>query len=192
MKKIQEFLLNFSYNAPITLSYFFLCFGVIISNYITKGRTNTLLFSTYRSNIKDFLLYPRLFLHICGHANWEHFMNNFLYILILGPMLEEKFGSKNLLFFMLITALITGIIHNCISKKILCGASGVVFLFITLSSFVNLETNKIPITLVLVSVLFLLNELIHMFIKKDNTSHLTHFIGAVIGIIIGFIFGGII
>ena len=132
-------------------------------------------------------MYPRLITHIFGHNDWSHFVNNFLYILILGPMLEEKFGSKELLIYILITAFIIGIIYNIFSKTRLCGASGIVFLLISLSSFVNLENNKIPITFILVSIFFFINELIHCFIKKDQVSHFSHLLGAVIGVAIIFI-----
>ena len=39
------------------------------------------------------------------------FVNNFLYILLIGPMIEEKYGSKNLTIMILVTAIITGIIN---------------------------------------------------------------------------------
>ena len=136
------------YNAPVVLSFFFISFFVLILNWITKGRTNRLLFSTYRSSPFNPLTYIRLFTHCLGHINWTHFMNNFLYLLLIGPMLEEKYGSINLLIIILITALVTGLINSIIGKNQLLGASGIVFMFIILSSLVNIQSGKIPVTLI--------------------------------------------
>ena len=105
------------YNAPVVLTFFFISFFVLILNWITKGRTNKILFSTYRSSPFNPLTYIRLFTHCLGHINWTHFMNNFLYLLLIGPMLEEKYGSINLLIMILITALVTGIINSMIGNN---------------------------------------------------------------------------
>ncbi len=174
------------YNSPVVLTFFFISFFVLILNKITKGITNTLLFSTYRSSIFSPLTYIRLFTHCLGHMNWSHFMNNFLYILLIGPMLEEKYGSINILIMILITALVTGIINSIIGKYQLLGASGMVFMFIILSSLVNIQSGKIPITLILIFIFYIANEIIAGIFKKDKVSHLGHIIGAICGCIYGF------
>ena len=174
------------YNSPVVLTFFFISFFVLIINKITKGISNTLLFSTYRSSIFSPLTYIRLFTHCLGHINWSHFMNNFLYILLIGPMLEEKYGSLNILIMILITALVTGIINSIIGKYQLLGASGMVFMFIILSSLVNLQSGKVPITLILIFIFYIANEIIAGIFKKDNVSHLGHIIGAICGCIYGF------
>jgi len=63
-----------------------------------------------------------------GHANWEHYMNNFLLILLLGPMLEEKYGSKRIAFMIAVTAVVTGVINILLFPEQPFGASGVVFM----------------------------------------------------------------
>jgi len=177
---------NLQYNAPIILTFFFISFFVLIINWITKGISNRVLFSTYRSSPLSPLTYIRLFSHCLGHINWTHFMNNFLYILLIGPILEEKYGSTNLLIMMLITAGVTGIINSIIGKYQLLGASGMVFMFIILSSLVNIQSGKIPITLILIFIFYIVNEIIAGIFKKDNVSHLGHLIGAACGCIYGF------
>ena len=174
------------YNSPVVLTFFFVSFFVLIINWITKGISNTLLFSTYKSSVLSPLTYIRLFTHCLGHMNWSHFMNNFLYILLIGPMLEEKYGSLNILIMILITALVTGIINSIIGKYQLLGASGMVFMFIILSSLVNLQSGKIPITLILIFIFYIANEIIAGIFKKDNVSHLGHIIGAICGCIYWF------
>ena len=177
---------HLQYNAPVILTFFFISFIVLVINWLTKGSSNNLLFSTYRSSILNPLTYIRLFTHIFGHLNWSHFMNNFLYILLIGPLVEEKYGSMNLLIMILITAAVTGIINGLIGKYRLMGASGIVFMLIIMSSLVNIQSGKIPITLILVFIFSIANEIISGIFKKDNVSHTGHLIGAVCRCIYGF------
>lgn len=175
-----------SYNSVIILSFFFISLFALILNYLTKGKSNILLFSSYRSSIFNPLTYLRLITHIFGHASWNHFMNNFLYILLIGPMIEEKYGSINLVIMILSTAVITGILNTLFSKKRILGASGIVFMLIILSSFVNITTGKIPVTLILICIFYVVNEIISGIFKKDDISHIGHLIGAVCGFVFGF------
>lgn len=175
-----------SYNSVIILSFFFISLFALILNYLTKGKSNILLFSSYRSSIFNPLTYLRLITHIFGHASWNHFMNNFLYILLIGPMIEEKYGSINLIIMILSTAVITGILNTLFSKKRILGASGIVFMLIILSSFVNITTGKIPVTLILICIFYVVNEIISGIFKKDDISHIGHLIGAVCGFVFGF------
>ena len=178
----------FGYNSVLVLSLFFISFIVLILKYITLGKSNDILFSSYRSSLLNPLTYIRIFTHILGHYDWKHFSNNFLYILLIGPMIEEKYGTLDLLIMILITAGATGIINYILGKKKILGASGIVFMMIVLSSFVNIQTGKIPITLVLIFIFYIVNEILDGLFKKDNISHLGHIIGAICGGIFGFLY----
>ena len=139
-KKLQNVFKSISYNSPVILTMTFLSLVALILQIITDGHSTPLLFSVYRSSPLDILFYFRLFGHVLGHLNWEHYINNFLLILLLGPMLEEKYGSKNMVYMIAITALITGMLNILLFKNVhLLGASGVVFMLILLSSFVNFK-----------------------------------------------------
>ena len=185
---MSQFISKIQINSPVIIGLFIVSLIALILNALTHGGANRLLFSTYRSSIFDPLTYIRAFTHILGHSNWTHFMNNFLYILLVGPMIEEKYGSTNLLFMVLITAVITAIINTIISRNALLGASGVVFMLIIMGSFVNIQSGKIPITLILVFIFYIINEIISGIFNKDNVSHLSHLIGAICGLIYGFYF----
>ena len=182
----MDFLNNLQYNSVLILTYFFVSFFVLIINYVTKGRSNDLLFSSYRSSLLNPLTYIRMTTHIIGHSNWKHFSSNFLYMLLIGPMIEEKYGTLNLLSMMVITAVVIAVINSMICNKKILGASGIVFMLIVLSSFVNIEMGKIPITLILIFIFYIVNEILDGLFKKDDVSHLCHLIGAVCGIIFGF------
>ncbi len=182
-------LINYlQYNSVLILTFFFLSLGALILKYITLGTSNKVLFSSYRSSLANPLTYVRMVTHIFGHSDWKHFSNNFLYILLIGPMIEEKYGTLNLFCMILITAVITGIINFILSRKRILGASGIVFMLIMMSSFVNIETGKIPITLILMFIFYIVDEIIDGVLKKDDVSHLGHIIGAICGTIFGFLY----
>src|SRR5438046_2234048 len=147
--------MKIQYNAPVILTYTIFSVLVLL---ISKNLTNAFMqfFTVYpRMNPVDPIDYFRLFSHAIGHSDWNHLLGNFSFILLLGPMLEEKYGSQRLLTMMLLTAIITGIINIMFFSTGLLGASGIVFMFILLSSVVNLRKGKIPLTFILVVLLFL-------------------------------------
>lgn len=178
----------FQYNSVLILSFFLVSLCALILKYITFGKSNELLFSSYRSSLLNPLTYIRFFTHAIGHQDLKHFTNNFLYILLIGPMIEEKYGTINLLIMMLITSGITGIVNHIIGRKRILGASGIVFMLIMMTSFVNIQTTKIPITLVLIFLFYIVNEIIDGIFKKDDISHTGHIIGAICGCVFGYLY----
>lgn len=100
-----------TFNSPVVLSFAATCFIVMIINYITGGVSNQIAFMTYHSSLTSPMTYVRLFTHVLGHAGWEHFIGNMAYILLLGPMLEEKYGPARVLQVIAITAVVTGVIN---------------------------------------------------------------------------------
>lgn len=186
--KIMNLLDYINYNSIVTLSFFFLSFIALILHYITNGWTTKKIFSTERASLLNPLTYTRFFTHELGHIDYSHFSSNFLKILLLGPMIEEKYGSINFLIMILITAFITALINFIIGKSKLCGASNIAFMLIILSSIVNIVDKKIPLTLILIILFYIVDELKDLITrKKDGISHLGHLIGAICGLILGFI-----
>ena len=176
------------YNSVLILTFFLVSLGAVILKYITFGKSNKLLFSSYRSSLLNPLTYVRFFTHAIGHQDIKHFTNNFLYILLIGPMIEEKYGTINLLIMMLITAGLTGIINYIIGRKRILGASGIVFMLIMMTSFVNIQNTKVPITLVLIFLFYIVNEILDGIFKKDDISHMGHIIGAICGCVFGYLY----
>ena len=86
----------------------------------------------------------------------------------------------------ILTSLIIGIINRIFSKNRILGASGIEYMLIVLCSFVNIESGKIPITVVLIILFFVVDEIINLLKrKKDGISHLGHVTGAICGILLG-------
>ncbi|OPJ62391.1 rhomboid family intramembrane serine protease [Clostridium oryzae] len=174
------------YNAPVILTFTFLALLSYALGVLTNGLTTRLIFSNYRTSFSDPLEYVRLFSYILGHANWEHLSGNFIIILMVGPMLEEKYGSKVLVRLILITAFISGVIHMFLFNDMLLGASGIVYMFIILSSFVNAREGEIPLTLIIVFCIFVGKEIYEGVVSPDNISQMTHIIGGICGAFFAF------
>lgn len=176
-----------TFNSPVILGFAAACFVVMIINYITGGVSNQVAFMTYHSSLASPMTYIRLFTHVLGHSGWEHFIGNMSYILLLGPMLEEKYGSARILQVIAITAVVTGVINYVFFWNVaLCGASGVCFAFILLSSFTSFREGEIPLTVILVAVIFLGQQIYEGIAVQDNISNMAHVIGGIVGGIIGF------
>ena len=184
MKK-RKFCITF--NSPVVLGFVFLCFVATLLGFLTGGHLTELLFMTYRSSPKNPMTYIRLFTHIFGHGGWSHFIGNATYLLLLGPMLEEKYGPKILIEIIALTAVVTGILHTILfSGSALCGASGVVFAFIVLASFTGFKDGEIPLTFVLVVVIFIGQQVVEGLTVKDDISNTGHIIGGAVGAFTGY------
>lgn len=179
MKKVQ-------YNSPVVLTFALLSFGALLLAKATGGLSNSLLFSVYRSSLRDPLTYPRLFLHVLGHASYTHYMNNMLLLLVIGPPLEEKYGSRALLQAIAITALISGLAQWLLFPgTAILGASGIVFMMIVMSSLAGMKSGRLPVTLVLVVIFYLGGEVMNGLFARDNISQFAHIIGGTCGAFLG-------
>ncbi|SDB51911.1 rhomboid family intramembrane serine protease [Butyrivibrio sp. INlla16] len=179
--------LKITFNSPVVLGFIFLSLAVLILGFATLGKSNELLFMTYHSSLANPLTYVRFFTHVLGHSGWEHYIGNASYILLLGPMLEEKYGSKRIVEVILITALVTGLVNYFLFWNVaLCGASGVVFAFILLTSFTSFKNGEIPLTFILVTIVFIGQQVYEGLFLQDNISNLSHIIGGVIGAVVGY------
>lgn len=180
--------IKLSFNAPVILGFTIACFLVLLLDKVTGSASTNTLFSVYRSSLLNPLTYLRFFGHVLGHADWNHFIGNIMLILVVGPLLEEKYGSSDILFVILTTALITGIIHFIFFPRVqLLGASGVVFAFILLSSMTSIKEGTIPLTFILVAVIYIGGQIYDGIFVKDNVANLTHILGGIVGSGLGFV-----
>ena len=175
------------FNAPVILTFALLSLLALLLGNWTNGAATHQYFSVYRSSLSDPLTYVRFIGHVLGHADYEHYMGNMLLLLLVGPGLEEKYGSGTMVWMILVTALVTGLVHFVFFPgSALLGASGVVFMMIVLSSFTAMRRGEIPVTLILVVIFYLGGEIMGGLFKKDNISQITHIVGGLCGLIFGF------
>lgn len=183
--------LKLSYNAPVALTFSLLALIALVLDGVTNGWTTANLFSVYRCSLADPLAWFRFFGHVLGHSGFGHYIGNIVLILVLGPNLEDRFGSWNVLWAILVTALVSGLVQFIFFPgTALLGASGIVFMMILLSSFGGVRNGVIPITLILVAIFYLGGELWDAIFVDDNVSQLTHIIGGLCGTVLGFLLSG--
>lgn len=103
-------------------------------------------------------------------------------------MLEEKYGSKMLMEIIALTALVTGVVNYIFFWNVgLCGASGVVFAFIVLASFTGFRDGEIPLTFILIAVIYIGQQVYEGIVVSDNVSNMAHIVGGLVGAAIGYL-----
>jgi membrane associated rhomboid family serine protease len=180
--------MKIKYNSPTVLTYAFMSAIVLLLNQLVfHSLTQVWFMVPGRGVFKPSIIrhWVILFTHVIGHANWSHLINNFAFILLIGPMLELTYGSLSLLLMIGITALVTGVLKVFLFPTALLGASGVVFMMILLASFTNFTEGEIPLTFILVLALYLGRELFNSF-NPDTISQFAHIAGGLCGSLFGY------
>jgi len=175
------------YNAPVTLTFCLICALILLLDRTLLPSVIKTYFTTFpQFSPMDILSWIRSVGHIFGHADMGHLMGNLTYLLLLGPILEEKYGSRDLMIMMVCTAVVTAVLNAMFLSTALHGASGIVFMFILLSSFANRVSGTIPLTFVLLATLYLGSEVAQAF-GNNNISQFAHIVGGLAGAFFGYI-----
>jgi GlpG protein len=176
-------------NSPVVLTFSAICVLALVLDKVTARNSTALLFSVYRSgaSMASPFTYLRFFGHVFGHLDISHLTGNLMMLLILGPMLEERYGGKILTAVIAVTALITGVASFILfPNQALMGASGVVFAFILLASFTSFKEREIPLTFILVAILYIGQQIYQGIFVDDNISQFTHILGGITGSVLGY------
>ena len=178
--------MKIKYNSPVILNFAFAAVAVkLLNDLLFPGLVFKYFSLLPGMSFSDPLTYLRFFTHILGHTSWNHLLGNFTFILLIGPMLEEKYGKKDMLIMILVTAIATGLLDILLFNDGLLGASGVAFMMILLASFANFSSGSIPLTFILVLILYLGGEITDS-LKVDNISQFAHLLGGTLGTLFGF------
>ena len=178
--------LRITYNAPVVLTFTLAAVAVFLIN---SAVPSTRVWTTASPHLDGVPSYVSLVGFILGHESWEHLIGNFMLILLLGPILEERHGSVKLLAMIVVTALVTGLINLVLASNGLMGASGIAFMMILLASMANVRGGEIPLTFIAVAVIYLGGEIVKSF-RADHVSHMAHLIGGAVGAMFGFLAAG--
>lgn len=173
-----------TYDAPVTLS---LSLAAVAVHVIGAGTGAA--FAQYfvsHPQLGTTASYIGLVSHVLGHASWAHLLGNFSLILLLGPMLEKRYGKLTFAAMIATTALTTGLINALFLHELLLGASGIVFMCILLTPLATSRAcGEIPLTFITVALLFLGGEVAKL-TAADSISHGAHLLGGVAGAAWGF------
>lgn len=183
--------LHISYNAPFTITFCLIATALFFINDATRVN------EADAGILRDFILlqppfsmgnifdYIALVGHPLGHASTTHLIGNLSFILLLGPVVEKRFGSLNLLIMVAFTAIATGLLYCLIWSNPMWGASGIVFMLITLSAMQGAKAGEIPLTFILIVALFIGKEVYNSF-DNNQISEFAHIMGGIIGSLFGF------
>lgn len=176
------------YDSPVILTMAILSFAALIINELTNGAANAAVFSISRESFGSPMFFVRIVCHVLGHANFAHFFGNMSLLLIIGPQVERRYGSADILVSIIFTAVVSGGAHCLFSAdKALLGASGIVFMCIFLSTVENIGDGKLSLTFVFVAAIYFGQAIYEGIFSSDNVSQLAHIIGGLCGIACGYI-----
>lgn len=177
------------YNSPVILTFTLAAAAVLVLDYLAGGWIIPAFFTT--GNLETRLI--GAVSHILGHVSWRHYYGNFIMILLIGPLLEEKYGSGKMTMMILVTAILTAGVNYLFflapalapfGKNNLLGASGIVYMMFILGSFTNVRSGEIPATFILAFLIYIGAEVINSF-TPDSVSQLGHILGGVSGGVFG-------
>lgn len=179
--------MKITFNSPVLLTFVMICVIATGMGVATGGRLTEAFFMTYHAPITRPGTWLRFITYIFGHAGWEHLVGNASYLLLIGPMLEEKYGSRMMIEIIAITAIVTALVNYIFFPRVgLCGASGIVFAFILLASFTGVKEREIPLTFILVAAIFIGQQIYEGIAINDNVSNMAHIVGGICGAAIGY------
>ncbi len=107
--------MKIKYNSPVILTYSLISICVLV--FCSGGFITKYFSSPAHLSFSDPNFYIRLVSYIAGHVNWPHLIGNLIIILLVGPLLEEKYGSGKLLEMVLITAITTAFLTHLFDYK---------------------------------------------------------------------------
>lgn len=185
--------LRITYNAPVTLTFALIAAVILLLDSRFLNHTLIPAFFTCPGaasepgfNAGNLIDYCRLIFHIFGHSDWNHFLGNMAFILLLGPVIEERYGSPLLILMMAITSLVTGVLNVCFSPSQLLGSSDIAFMLILLASFTTISKSEIPLSFILILILYIGREILNSE-KNENISTLAHIAGGICGSMFAFL-----
>src|SRR5574344_219729 len=156
-----------TFNAPVTLIFAILCIVLfVLDAFWLKGKILTRVLtcrgkigSAVAFNFKNPFDYIRIFTHVFGNTTWTALFINLAYILLLGPTLEERYGSPITALTMVMAALVTGVLNVCFLSTPLTGSESIVLLMVLLASVASIDKGELPLTFLIVFILFCAYEM---------------------------------
>ena len=166
-------------DAPVPLFFVIIStFVFLIDFFILKDRSSLFLTSSPTAAggalpfaISQPLSYIRLFLYVFGFSSPQMLLTDLIFIMLLGPAIEERYGSVVIAIMMAVSALFSGVLNACFCKASLRGASCIIFMLIFLNSFMSLSKKKVPLSFIFVVVLYVVREFLEKSTGLAGTSN---------------------
>ena len=159
MTKKNSFI--FIFDSPVVLVFSVVSTVIFISDLILKLNLSEKIFecpgakSVPAFDFKSALSYVKLVIYPFGGENSTSFFLNIGFILLLGPVLEERYGSIMLALMIFITSLVGGVLTACVSTFGISGCGGIVFMMIILSVLSVFIKKQLPVSWIFIFALYL-------------------------------------
>ncbi len=166
----KKFNLNIkvAYDAPVTLTFVIISAVLFLINIIlaksgkSLGLEKLLASPTSQTGALPFiptapLSYLRLLLYIFGSESAGGaavLFTNLILIMLLGPAMEERYGSVIIGIMIFVSALFSGVLNACFCEASLVGAVPLVSMMIFLNAFMSFSKKKFPLSFAAVMVFF--------------------------------------
>lgn len=153
---------KFSYDAPVSLTFVLVAVVLFLLDLLlVKGKLNAeyLLSPTAGGgnlpfDFKNILSYLRLLLYVFGGTEPFVLLSNLIFIVLLGPEMEGRYGSLVIGIMIFVSTIVSGVLSACFCNFPAFGASPLVFMLIILDILMHLTKKTISASAVFVICLF--------------------------------------
>ena len=168
---------RFTIDAPVIL--FFVLAGILIfaldkkfnliGNYFTCHLLKPSDEALPKFNMKDALDYARLICHPFGNKELSVLLLNSVFIMFLGPLIEERTGSPILILTILLASLVSGVLAVLTNTEGTAGAGCIIFMLLALSALGTMAQGQFKLSWIAAFVLYLVYR-----IYTQNESDVMH------------------
>ena len=170
----KKFNLNIkvAYDAPVTLTFVIVSAIIFLLNMLlaksgkAAGFEKIFASPTNQAGALPFIInaplsYLRLLFYIFGASvgGASLLFTNLILIMLLGPAMEERYGSVIIGIMIFVSALFAGVLNACFCETSLVGAGPLVSMMIFLNAFMSFSKKKFPLSFAAVMVLFVLLQI---------------------------------
>lgn len=161
------------FDSPVVLVFSFVSAAIFAADLIFKLNISEKVFECHGAksvpafDFKSAMDYARLVIYPFCSVNATSFFFNIAFVLLLGPVLEERYGSLMLALMIFITSLVGGVITACVSTFGISGCGGIVFMMIILSVLSVFIKKQLPVSWIFIFILYLAFSLA---VGKKNSS----------------------
>ena len=156
-KKKFKLGLKINLDSPVAVFFTGICILLFILDYFAlKGKisgartlspTNAAGATPFKVN--EPLSYLRIFFYAFGFDSPVTLITNLIFLMLLGPAIEERYGSIVVGIMMGVSIIFSGVLNACFCTTSLRGFSSIVFMLIFLNSFMSITRKKLPVSFIL-------------------------------------------
>lgn len=169
----KNFNLKFSYDAPVSQTFVIITVAIFLLDLLVfklKLNTSYLIAPTSAAgnlpfSLKEPLSWVRLLFYIFGGTDKALLFTNLLFVILIGPTMEERYGSIIIGLMFFVSAMFTGVLNVCACKFGISGCSSVVFMLLILNALMFFTKKTVSATSITMILLFVCRE---FFIQNPN------------------------